>query len=431
MAMIETKYFDSIELLYYEVSKTLNQFVVMPQQGDEIFLKSFIKWKNRSSELLNFENNEILIPADPTSILTFPTLRQEFEITRQLDDNRISHLSIDEIAQQFDFNNSQLDQPIYTLSGGERIRGALVKVNLMLPRLKTIYLCSPSHWLNFDAYYLLDKIVANAIQLDVNVKLFLLDGELWRTDKAKNSTNFDNTKGSTWYLEGNNFSLSLDANAEINTQNRILNFSFESFENKALLSPTLLHGANGAGKSLLAQCICGMHFNEPPVISKSKHGAGATAVRMIIQDSLAHLFRGNIIKHPARVFDFDNEAMKKAQALFKDFSLKCKDKLWTGAPNDAYLIGVDEEPNTLMQAKLMLVAERLVYSPSLLILDEPAWGLSIRQANALASIVINYCNINAIPVLIISHTTNWYDDGFGSQIKVSRNLDNVTVSALI
>lgn len=419
MAVVEK--FASLELLNDEVATTFNQYVASPQHGSAATMSAFMKWMHAYDANRARASGIVLIPSDPTSFLTFPTLRQEIEIARLLSDVRYEALSASQIAAEFDFNLVQLDQPIYSFSGGERVRAALLKANLLLPRTKQLVLCNPTHWLHLDSYMHLQRLIANAERLGVKVLLYLLEGDAWPALPSTNSAPISTARsdGPTWFLEANDFALPLRAASEgPSADDRILPFFFEDKSHEPLKSPTLLIGPNGAGKSLLAQCLGGLHSEHSKVKATSKHGAGPG--RLVLQDALSQLFREKIKEHAVRVFDFDQEGMKRASALFKELSSKCRQILWTEAPNDPYLVGRDDEPDTLMQVKLMLASERLVYSPTVLILDEPAWGLSEKQANAFVSVVISHCHQHDIPVLIVCHAVNWLSSSPGTRIRITR-----------
>ena len=45
------------------------------------------------------------------------------------------------------------------------------------------------------------------------------------------------------------------------------------------------------------------------IAAKSKYGLGSS--RLVLQDTLSHLFRRPIAQHPSRVFEFDQEGKKK------------------------------------------------------------------------------------------------------------------------
>lgn len=414
--------FASLELLHEAVAITFNRFIPSPQLGSAESLMQFVKWRNSYSDVQARANGVILIPPDPTSFLVFPTLRQEIDISRQRDDQRYQTASASQIAEEYGFSAKQLDQPLYTFSGGERVRAALLKANLLLPRAKRFVLCSPTQWLHLESYSYLERVAEQAKSLRVPVTLFSLQGDLWPATENDAHTDISqslpNTE-TTWFLEATNFDLPLETRSNPSNQtDLVFRFEFEGIHNQQLKSPTLLIGMNGAGKSLLAQCLAGIIGEVRNIQPKAKHGAGPG--RVILQDALSHLFRERIRQHVVRVFDFDTEGMKRVNILFGELSSKCREALWTKSPDDPYLVGRDEEPSTLLQAKLMLVAERLVHAPTLLLLDEPAWGLSIRQAKAFIYVVVSYCHSSQIPVLIICHTKDWLPTPNGDQLTVTR-----------
>ena len=80
----------------------------------------------------------------------------------------------------------------------------------------------------------------------------------------------------------------------------------------------------------------------------------------------------------------------------------------------------------MFQAKLAIIAERLVYSPPLLILDEPSWGLSVRQSDTLIEAVVDYCHERDIPIAMITHLRPKLRHYANSTIDISREGDFIT-----
>lgn len=419
--------FATIELLHEKIRKAYGRYVPSPQLGRMAAVKSFAEWKKGYAE--PGDDGLTLVPPDPTSFLTFPTLRQEIDIACASMGSDESLFDKQNLAAEFGFGPEQLDQPTYTLSGGERVRASLMKARLLLRRTKRLVLCAPTQWLHLESYVFIDRLVDAARNSRVPTSLLALEGDEWPESVEASDSEVCPKVGDNdtiWYLEASDFDLPLADFAGGALTERLFHFQFENFSNVRLRSPTVIVGSNGAGKSLLAQCLSGLFGTSLPVRPKSRHGAGPG--RLILQDALSHFFREKIAEHPIRVFDFDAEGMKKANALFRELSDKCRNLLWNGAPDDPYLVGRDSDPSTMLQAKLMLVAERLVHAPTLLLLDEPSWGLSRPQARAFSTTVIEYCHAKAIPVLVICHGTRFLPRPLGDHITVRRSGEAIAVA---
>jgi energy-coupling factor transporter ATP-binding protein EcfA2 len=203
-----------------------------------------------------------------------------------------------------------------------------------------------------------------------------------------------------------------------------LYYDIKEISEERITSPIVVIGKNGSGKSVFAKCVAGMMVEKDELTPLSSMGAGSG--RIVLQDCLSHYFRGKILEHPSRVFDFDSDAMKRTINLLRDLCGKSRKILCNGSKDDAYLVGSDLNPSTLLQAKIMLVAERLAYYPTVLVLDEPAWGLSLTQAHAFLTVTIRHCHENGVPVLIVSHDSRCIPFFPGGIILLSRDKFNVT-----
>jgi len=112
----------SIQRLVQDVESSLGQHVPLPQHGSSASIDSYRRWRTSYKSDDNKIRSLVIIPPDPSAFLTFPTLHQEFSITRSPDDPNYQGLSIEQIGEESGFEPLQLLQPIYSLSGGERVR---------------------------------------------------------------------------------------------------------------------------------------------------------------------------------------------------------------------------------------------------------------------------------------------------------------------
>jgi ABC-type cobalamin/Fe3+-siderophores transport system ATPase subunit len=426
MSSVEELRFPSIEVLVGALERRIHRSVPLPQYGSAASIRAFKEWFFAPSFDTPTSHRAIVVPPDPTGFLSFPTLRQEFELARSPSDPQHQALSIEQIGAEFSFDSSQLDQPIYSLSGGERTRAAIAKACLLLHQADSLVLCTPTHWLHLDSYSYLWKLLSLAKSLSKPVTLFLLEGdELGETYEvpAEPATPVPG-RSVSWFFGASNYEIQLLNNAEPGAKDRLLRFDVSAIRDIELRSPTILTGRNGSGKSLLAKCLSDVVRASSPVTAKSKYGEGPA--RLVLQDTLSHLFRRPIAQHPSRIFEFDQEGKKKVDSIFTTLSQECRKRLWTSLPSDAHLVGPEAEPCTLFQAKLVLIAERLVYSPPLLVLDEPSWGLSVRQSDALIEAVVSYCHDKEVPIAMITHLRPKLKHYGNSTIALSRDGDSIT-----
>lgn len=430
MSAAEELRFPSIELLVQALDLRFGRSTPLPQYGSATSVRAFGDWLFAPARESSQSQRAIVVPPDPTAFLSFPTLRQEFDLARSPTDPRYQALSLEQIGTKFEFEPRQLDQPVYSLSGGERTRAAIAKASLLLHRAESVAFCMPTHWLHLDSYSHLHELFRLADNSGKPVTLYLLDGDelVERIELPAKAVTPMPGRQVSWFLGGSNYEIQLLNNTEPSSKDHLLRFDVSSLRNVELRSPTILTGKNGAGKSLLAKCLSGVVRTSQPITPKSKYGQGPS--RLVLQDALSHLFRRPIAQHPARVFEFDQEGKKKVDTIFSALSQESRKRLWTSMPDDAHLVGPEAEPHTLFQAKLVLIAERLVYAPPLLILDEPSWGLSLRQSDALIEAVVNYCHERDIPIAMITHLRPRLTHYANSTIHVQRDGDSITAKIL-
>jgi ABC-type Mn2+/Zn2+ transport system ATPase subunit len=156
-------------------------------------------------------------------------------------------------------------------------------------------------------------------------------------------------------------SLSDDSNVD-----NLRTAQFNDFEQTDLLSPCLIVGENGHGKSLLAKALADAipHEGRARITGRQND-----RVRLVFQD-------------------VSNQALLTAASL--DWSLqndpaavRIKDRLVRDvARRQANLDNALSNRTSLLNTKISLVALRLAEKPAGLVLDEPDWGLTRAQATA-------------------------------------------------
>jgi ABC-type glutathione transport system ATPase component len=84
-----------------------------------------------------------------------------------------------------------------------------------------------------------------------------------------------------------------------------------------------------------------------------------------------------------------------------------------------------------LQAKMVLAAERIASKPSLLILDEPSRKLCKPLAIELIAAICEQAHKQNIPVLIISHQTDWWTGIAQSRLLFERLPNGTTKIKLV
>jgi ABC-type cobalamin/Fe3+-siderophores transport system ATPase subunit len=164
-------------------------------------------------------------------------------------------------------------------------------------------------------------------------------------------------------------------------------------------------GANGVGKTTLAKLLAGVREvaqGSIKVVTEAFGGQG----RLLLQDPLLHLFSMSPREHLLRVFAHDQERRERAFDLFEDLEAQCACTL--KEHNACITVGHRDEPSSILQAKLVLAAERLVTPTPLLIIDEPGWCLSRPVARVFLSTVTDCAHARGTAVLAISNQASWW-----------------------
>jgi ABC-type branched-subunit amino acid transport system ATPase component len=171
----------------------------------------------------------------------------------------------------------------------------------------------------------------------------------------------------------------------------------------------VLIGPNGAGKTTFIDAITGFTshtgrviFKEHDVDSVSPHGIARLGLRRTWQS--VELFNDVSVADNLRV------SMERSgpKAITRDLLLPHRssdDAVITSALERVGLTGVSSmAPSELSlgQQKLLGVARALVAEPSLLLLDEPAAGLSTSETESLGHTIVDIAN-KGTSILLIDH----------------------------
>jgi ABC-type branched-subunit amino acid transport system ATPase component len=170
-----------------------------------------------------------------------------------------------------------------------------------------------------------------------------------------------------------------------------------------LLSPCLLVGENGEGKSMLARLLArslafkgSVHLN--PDLDKRP-------IHLLFQDVIAQTLLRSF-RQIAGVSSKANSETSQVLATYRRLGLWVDRFLDGSVSLDAPYRSEAFYP-TLLQTKLLLTAVRLCRNPGLLILDEPDWGLSRAQAIAFLAATLRTAHDLEIPLMLISHKPWW------------------------
>jgi len=418
--MHRTRRFHTIEALLAFVQTNAQLEVPRLTAGRRKFFRQINRWWFESSHEASEIPALVLLP-DPTLNLTLPYARDEISLALTIAHRRYyGRQQVDQLANTFGVSPILLDRPVTALSGGERLLIALCKTALLSEVAKRAYLCNPTFWLDSrnreSAGRLFERLAARSIDLDT----LLLDGEaVIPPDTIDYPGN--RSLAMPWTLSTDQLVIRFpEVHFPQYTPETRIKF-FTETPRLELTSPTLLEGPNGVGKTSLSKILSGVI--QPDKGTFLIQSAGYTGnARLFMQDSLDHIFGESILAHFERVFRYDADRRKAALGLFNKFSDKFAQFFLDDPERGA--LGPREAPETLLQCKLALLAERIASEPPLLVLDEPGWGLSRPVTGLFVELACSCARERKIPVIIISHHVAWVSDKINSILTLKNGSDS-------
>lgn len=357
----------------------------------------------------------IAIPIDPTDFLAFPSGAEELRLAlRRAGITKIS-TALDALAERYGLTASRLNQPIRTLSGGERALVALAKADALMPGYAGAVLASPVTWLHASRRHLVTDLCERFEASGKPTHLLLLDGDWPEVDQTLRDYDMPAALGRVaWRLGLNGVTIKFPATSFPNrTDERKICFKHAG-SHLQLASPTLIQGENGIGKSSLALALSGIIHPEqgrPEVVASGNSGNS----RLLLQDTVQQMFGMSSIDHVHSVYRYDAERRKSVSSALDEIDLELRRAHSDFSPAFARL-DKSGRPSSLLHDKIALAIERLVACPSLLILDEPLWGLSDKLARKFVHIVVREAHKRQVPVAVISHEKSWLQNLYNSSL---------------
>jgi len=343
------------------------------------------------------------ITSNPRDCLAFATPRQVLTaacLRAGISGSAIA-AAVEETATTFCLQANR-DQPLRTLSGGESVKLAMAKAAIAGENSCRLSVASPFSWLSAGNAGLLDELVERyaSRRLPVSV-LALAEEDAMDPDPiiGDAAAAFPSV---SFAIRLETVSLRLaTAVAMATTDPARVDFPDAAF---SLRSPCLLMGDNGQGKSLLAKLLTGAMAGQGRIVVGGA-ASGRCRPRMIFQDVVAQ----TLSRSADGMLDGLNSADRMAAvARYRELAGICGAYLDGCMGSTANLAAGGMPPTpSLLEIKLQLAAQRLTGDTSLMILDEPDWGLSRRAAAAFVLAVVDMAHAMGIPVLIISHKPWW------------------------
>jgi energy-coupling factor transporter ATP-binding protein EcfA2 len=399
-------------------------FALIPRKysGPKLFWRDF--GRISLEELLKLiEQPVAYITSNPRDCLAFGTPGQVLTAARLCAQKVAENVvpGVAQVAEDFGLTENLL-QPIRTLSGGETVKLALAKTFLYAAFSRRLTIASPFSWLSRDNSAYFKRLFDHYSDGGIPVELLALEGED-STEPVKlidvRDAESDRPVDFTVCLKnvviplGSSLNPLQDQNACAEVGNLEGDF----------LSPCLIVGENGQGKSLLAKVLTGTIASQGRAKIMCANRPGPA--RLLFQDVISQTLLRSFDAIAASTF-------RKFQAGAREVYAKIRKKYFaylngaadsSGEPGLAGSFGLDRRRQfrSLLEMKTILVAVRLCGQPRALILDEPDWGLTRQSAVALVLAVVKVSHQFGTPVLLISHKPWW--------LKIANSIIHVERSA--
>jgi ABC-type Mn2+/Zn2+ transport system ATPase subunit len=277
-------------------------------------------------------------------------------------------------------------------------------------------IASPFAWLSAVNRHLLETVAFESGRLQKHLSLMILAGEEDLSLISENDPFFatdSNTVGFRLELSNVRIPLSLSLNPLVSTvyHATVQNTSMH------LLSPCLIVGGNGQGKSLVARALAGAvtSSGHAAIFSESqKPGPACLLFQDVLTQTMLRSFK-------ALTYGGTSSNINTVSGIYKDIRHDFNAALhrFEGKQN-VRIQDWGAERHELLDIKTVLIATRLASAPSALILDEPDWGLSRHSAIAFVAAVLAAAHRQKTPVLLISHKP-WWQSIAKSRVLVSRS----------
>lgn len=418
-AAMSMKTFQTYERLIDHIEGETNVSLPMLPAGRAAFFVKFGKWLNASEAI---PSEKLFILPDPSSNLAFPTPQEELSYAVFIATGaHPSNEDIESLLNMYGLAISKATQSISSLSGGERLLLSFAKAHALLPCVDGLILSNPTQWLNPSKYPLLGQLCRCYLDKGKVVRIAAMEGErVPLMPEATLSTSCQSSplqKCLPWELEFSDLQVTFEGTT-FPTYHEAFSLTF-GLDGGAvrLQSPTLITGDNGTGKStfgkLLAGVIAATHGE-----FQLRCGGSAGNARILLQESIEQLFGKTALEHIDWAFRFDKARQSDAIKIYEKLDEALRAIVIGTSDLSQDLVGSKHTPNTLLQGKVALVAERLAAKPTLIILDEPGWGLTPRIAVPFVRQVCEIAHERGTAVAIITHQIEVWSALSGSRINL-------------
>ena len=407
---IATRYFETYEALEEAFRERVAGLVPRFHAGPRVFWSDFQRLYEAPAKVPG-KACQAYITSNPRDCLAFGT---PLQVLRGAWLSATRHTAAppdrpEQAAERFGLTD-HLHQSIRSLSGGETVRLALAKAYLLANCADRLTVASPFSWLAMEHWEAFRRLAERYRACDTPVDLFALAGEDVMDPAPLAEAERPSPLVFALRLKG----VALDLGSLVDhLHDRRITAAFAGCEER-LVSPCLLCGGNGQGKSLLAKALTSaMPCSGEAFLSGP--GGDRLRVRLLFQDVLNQTLMRTMRQLTAR--QKGNGLAEVYEALATRIRPQGTAGGQGGVPfDDRRRMAV---PLSLLEIKMLLTALRLVDNGTALILDEPDWGLSRRDALAFVDAVVAVAHAHSVPVVLISHKP-WWRRMAGSVCRVSK-----------
>lgn len=423
-SMIQSSTFQSYERLLEYIETQTNVSIPSLPAGKTAFFVKFGQWLSQPDHP---SSAKLFVLPDPSSNLALPTPMEELKHSIRIATGKDADEGIVlNLMSDFGLTPEKATQPISTLSGGERLLLSLAKAYSLMPCVEGLIISSPTQWLNPARHHLLRKLIQHYENSNKEVTLATMEGESnplieaidvigcgdcqetikplrWDLTLSETTVAFEETTFPAYHAS---YSISYSLTSESSKDNSL-----------SLQSPTLITGDNGSGKSTFGKLLSGILSAANGKVG-IKCGGSNEQARIVLQEAVEQLFGKTAVEHIDWVFRHDKSKQTEAIKIYDKLDEAMRKVVIDSNDLQQDLIGPKSNPNTLLQGKIALVAERLTTKPPLLILDEPGWGLATKLAIPLVYKICSIAHEQGTAVAIITHQADCYRSFINSHLKL-------------
>jgi energy-coupling factor transporter ATP-binding protein EcfA2 len=422
-------YYQTYEHQIANFVKQTGAFMPSMTSGRGAFFQAFRCWQKNEKELnssnqKNYRGRPVSIFPMPSLGLSFPTPGEEIGAALMVSKGIIAgEEDISRHMNEYGFPHEKMNQPTVSLSGGEQLLLGFARAAALVSVTSSLVACSPTHWLNKSRYAHLEDVISLYEKAGKETEILMLEGEpfpgVCYTHQEHASVKNDlklpwkfNLNQIEVIFEEQKFPLHL-------AEHRLRYIVQKNID--PLMSPTLLTGDNGAGKSVLSKVLSGV-IKPKKRICSVQCGGSSDRARIVLQDSIDQLFGNSITGYIPWVYQFDSSKEEKASNIYNAIDGMLRDYVQKKQELDLGSVGSRTRPNSILQCKIALVAEKIASDPTLLILDEPGWCLSSSMAKAFVEATCREAQANRVAVLLISHQEEWWSGICNSWLHMTKDM---------